>query len=444
MKTTHAFQAIYRSHLYARLRRCFHACALVALLPAGGLFSAPAEAQGVPNGFGNNGSGANTLLGNGNPGIGTGSLAAANFPPDFIPFDVWEGLIVIQAYIGDGQSQDAIIATGLPLCLASTEFASKRAITVPGPLRDINIMDRSVRMSNAKPQALRMDRVSLTNVPFGVFNLFEFLTSRTLTGAPSVWLGNSLLASFSITIDPLIQRILLRPAGVPMPIGATVLPFEFKDGRIWVEAKVNGKKSFSALIDTGSVGTLLPASVVKALNLPAATTFAMTHPNGQEGKVAAVQLNEIALGPLKIPDVQALSIAESVKDGFDPELGIIGNDVLLRYRVTIDYGQRKLGFEMVGLPNSGKVEKPAKAEKKPEKKNDKKTDKNLTKAAPEGDKPADGKADTKADPRTDTKKDGDKTSPPKDTKNTEKGDGVGSSVRDFRLPSSRTAFLPAS
>jgi hypothetical protein len=270
---------------------------------------------------------------------------------DVVPFEVQNGLIVVKALLGEGLIENAVINTGLPICLVTPDFAVKRTMKASGT-RDVAIMDRNVPALNIPVQSIRINRMLVTGAASGILDLYKQLSSSPPADAPQVWIGNSVLAALSVTIDPQLQQIMLRPPGAPLPVGAIIVPFELKQGRIWVDVKVNGKKNFPAIVDTGSVGTLLPASVAKALSLAPAATLPITHPDGKEGKACAVELTDIALAGLKVPDVQAVYVEPGVKDGFDPDLGIIGNDVLLRYRVTIDCVQKKIAFEKLNTPKA--------------------------------------------------------------------------------------------
>jgi predicted aspartyl protease len=272
-----------------------------------------------------------------------GVLSPQSVQMDVVPFEMQNGLVVVKALIGDGLVTPAILDTGLPICILTPAFAAKRAFKPVGP-RDVPVLDRNLSVLGLPVQAVRINRMVVTSAATGVLDLYAQLSAAPPADAPPVWIGNSALATMSITIDPESQQITMRPAGAPLPVGATIVPFEFKDGRIWVSVKVNGKKDFSALLDTGSVGTLLPASVAKALTLTPAATYPITHPDGKEGKVCAVDLTDIEMAGLKVTDVQAIYISQGSKDGFDTDLGIIGNDVLMRYRVTIDYAQKKIAF----------------------------------------------------------------------------------------------------
>jgi predicted aspartyl protease len=294
---------------------------------------APSLAQGA---LGTNPSAATTTT--------TAHIAQGSTVPNTFPFDIWNGLIVVHALFGDGQPESAVLDTGLPLCLVTPELAAKRSLTGEG-LKDFPFLDRSLRISGLKPQLLRVDRVALTNVPFGIYNLFEHLSAQTRTDVPAIWLGTSALEALAITIDPRKQEITIRAAGSPPPPKSTRVPFTMKDGRMWVEIKVNDKKKYDALLDTGTVSTLLPESAAKDLKLTPVSTVDVKDNNGKPGKVGMVRLANLEVGKLKVKDVHAIYVAEGDSKGFDKDLAIIGNDLLMRYKVTIDYGRHEIAFE---------------------------------------------------------------------------------------------------
>jgi hypothetical protein len=281
----------------------------------------------------------------------TGSIAPTSQFPNVVPFEFWNGMIIVRVFVGDGVPDAAIIDTALPLSMLSPEYATKKTVRTQG-LTNVSILDRSITVGDAKQHTVRIDRVIIGNVPFGVTNLFDHLSAKPVPDAPPIWLGTSALGALTFTIDPLRREITFKPPNAPLPNKAVKVPFEIKDGRMWVMVKANGRKEFSALVDTTAVGTLIPASAAKALELAAEQTFTTVSSNGKEGKVSAVQLNEIAMGGLKVNDVQALHVHEGDKDACDPELGVIGNDVLLRYKVTFDYGRRFLVFEDLPIPKA--------------------------------------------------------------------------------------------
>ncbi len=148
-----------------------------------------------------------------------------------------------------------------------------------------------------------------------------------------------------LTIDPETQIVSFWRPFAPLPKEAVKVPFELRDGRIFVQIKINDKRKMEALVDTASVGTLLPSDVAKGMKLASSTLVDITGPEGKPAKVSAVELPEVDLGALKIRSVEAVFISEGKAGNLSSGAAILGTDVLLRYRLTIDYGRRILAFE---------------------------------------------------------------------------------------------------
>ena len=292
--------------------------------------------------------------------------------PDTISFSLWHGLIVVDALFGDGIGEQGVLHTGLPVSMVSPILAAKKSMQTQG-LVDIKVMDRNIRVPGIKPQLLRMDRFVIANVNFGICDVMGTMSNQTLENVPTVWIGNSALEALTFTVDPRKMEIALRPANSQPPPKCIRVPFVLRDHRLFMELTVNGKQKFEAILDTGSVGTLIPSDIAKKLKITPVTTAEVEEKNGKKVKMGIARLDEIMLGKLHVKDIQALYIVEPIKDGPDPDMAIIGNDLLLRYKFTIDYGKLEIYFEeLPPLPVvKPTVPKPIIPEKKPEIKPDK-------------------------------------------------------------------------
>jgi hypothetical protein len=271
-------------------------------------------------------------------------------PLSIVPYQDWNGLIVIQAILGDGLPERAVLDTGLPISCVTPAYAARRALTSSGQSKDVPILNRTVRLPLAQPQNLRLTQMGLSGVSLGIFGVFENFSARTQEDGPGLWLGTSTLLPLCITIDPAARHLQLRPANSPPPPKATRLPFALRDGRIWIDVQVNGKVKFEALVDTGAVSTLIPMKAARELALMPLYTADVTDSVGKQGKAAIVRLDELSLGGLKVKNVHAVHMEESAPEPGSHDLAVIGNDVLLRYRVTIDYGRRDISFEELAQP----------------------------------------------------------------------------------------------
>lgn len=309
----------------------------------------------------------------------TGQVAPLSLFPNPMPYEWLNGMIVFKASIGEGTYQNAILATALPICAMTPQLAGKLFLATEG-VRDIPTLLGKVQASNLKPLGLSLGRLTLNQVPFVTLDLLKHLTNKPMPDAPALWVGSSALATMCVSLDPMTRQLTFRDPKSQLPTKSTVVPFEWRDGRIWVQVKVNGKKNFSALLDTTAMFTLLPADVAASLKLTPKLMSASN--NGKEGKIGAVELTELAMGDLKTTGVVALYVAEENGGLWDKSLGVIGCDVLLRYRVTIHYPQRKIAFERLPQMPAPTPTKPTTGTKTDAKTDAKTDDKNAPKTTP--------------------------------------------------------------
>ncbi|MGC8666531.1 MAG: retroviral-like aspartic protease family protein [Chthonomonadales bacterium] len=283
-----------------------------------------------------------------------GRIAPETLLPATIPFTFSDGLIIVKAALGDGTEQRAAVATALPLCIVQPELAQTQSLKVFGS-RDVPTLYGPLAVQDAGKQRLTLFQVVANDVPCGVCDLYAGLSSKKSVGKPMIWLGYSFWGAAQITIDPAQHQLTFRKAGTPLPKKAFIIPFDLNDGRIEVQVKANGRKPIAALVDTTAVGTLLPAAEGRALRLPSVAVYTASHPNGKKGKVTAIDLKELSIGSAKVNQVPALFVSEGDADGLDVGPAIVGTDVLLRFRVTIDYSMKKMALEAIQRPQESVV-----------------------------------------------------------------------------------------
>ncbi|HLV80595.1 MAG TPA: retropepsin-like aspartic protease, partial [Chthonomonadaceae bacterium] len=128
---------------------------------------------------------------------------------------------------------------------------------------------------------------------------------------------------------------------LPVVKGTIVVPITLRDGRIWTNVAAPGAGTFSALVDTGAVGTLLPGAIADKLKLKAAKSFVI-RANGKDGKASMGVAPRLRLGKAELKDVPVVFLAADVPAGFDRSLGVLGMDFLSHFKVTISYAQKKM------------------------------------------------------------------------------------------------------
>src|SRR5437667_416302 len=82
----------------------------------------------------------------------------------------------------------------------------------------------------------------VSGVPLAVYDLFDHFTRKKVPEAPQIWLGSSLLSAFTVTLDPDHMIVTFGQSTTVLPKDSIKVPFEIRDGRIFVQMKINDKK----------------------------------------------------------------------------------------------------------------------------------------------------------------------------------------------------------
>jgi len=123
------------------------------------------------------------------------------------------------------------------------------------------------------------------------------------------------------------------------------MPFDIVDGRIYVQARVNGRGPFKFAVDTGASGWgRADASLVAALHLKMHKP-AMTSDGVRAAKVATVHLDSLELGGLSRKNLDVVTRDYSSRMSPDAAFsGIIGREFFADGLLIIDYPARTLSF----------------------------------------------------------------------------------------------------
>ena len=134
------------------------------------------------------------------------------------------------------------------------------------------------------------------------------------------------------------------------------IPFDVVDGRIYVQAQVDGRGPFRFAVDTGASGWgRADSSLVAALHLEMGKP-ATTSDDVEATQVATVHLDSLALGRLSRRNLDV--IARDYDSHMPPAAafsGIIGREFFADGLLIIDYPGRTLSFSRkLSLPPAGK------------------------------------------------------------------------------------------
>jgi len=123
------------------------------------------------------------------------------------------------------------------------------------------------------------------------------------------------------------------------------VPFEIVDGRIYVQARVNGRGPFRFAVDTGASGIArADASLVSSLGLTIQGQTS-TSDGIQTAEVDMTHLNSIELGSLSRQNIDIITRDYSSRESPDAVFsGIIAREFFSDGLLTIDYPNQTLSF----------------------------------------------------------------------------------------------------
>ena len=134
---------------------------------------------------------------------------------------------------------------------------------------------------------------------------------------------------------------------------STTVPFTLFDNRVLVQASIDGSGPYTMIVDTGSDQLVVTPSVAQHLGL---ATRRAGFANGAGSGSAALALTHVptvTIGSLKFSDVSAAvldlgPIQRAI--GFPKLDGVIGYNMLRRFRVRVDMDDAQLTFSSAALP----------------------------------------------------------------------------------------------
>jgi hypothetical protein len=121
---------------------------------------------------------------------------------------------------------------------------------------------------------------------------------------------------------------------VPLTLDARGLPV--------VDVSINGRGPYAMVVDTAATTTMLDDGIASALGLAASGRVIVTTVTG-DTLVDAGALRSVSIGGLEVRDLPVtwMSLAR-MRQGRGDLAGVIGQDVLSRATVTLDYARRQL------------------------------------------------------------------------------------------------------
>ncbi len=281
--------------------------------------------------------------------------------PVVLPYREWKGLIALDGIIaGRAGVERFALATGLNAnTVTPATYARLQLQALPSQVR-FDALDVSREATEVRVQNLQFGALHLDAFPAALVDVFGALSRENRPDAPTGWLGAPFLAAFQVTFDFGSHTVLLESAQAKLPAdpSAIVVPITLRDGRPYTQVSVGTAKSFNALVDTGSLGTLIPGAVAERLKIKPLQILAIARGPGKEGKAAIAIAPTLRVGKAERRAARVVFYAPNAAGEYDSTLAVLGLDFLRRYKVTFNYARQKMALTPLTLPKPPDPAKP--------------------------------------------------------------------------------------
>ena len=156
------------------------------------------------------------------------------------------------------------------------------------------------------------------------------------------------LLSVSSTLASVPNQPTLQACVYESPVA--VIPFSIVDGRILIEARLNGRGPFRMIFDSGA-SAVVSRDVAKRLRLSLSLPHSESGTGNQANETAGTTMRSVQFGSSRLSDIgfDVMSMVDMPPVFGTVEIdGILGRPVFDRYTVQVDYDHRLLSLYMPG------------------------------------------------------------------------------------------------
>jgi predicted aspartyl protease len=252
-------------------------------------------------------------------------------------------LVLVPTSVNGRGPFDFILDTGAGTSLVALELAQQLAI----PTEHVKAgtgAGGQFRLPLGTVESLAVGQARQEHVEVGILDLGDL--GRAVGARIDGDIGYNFLRGFRTTID--YRRSVLELSdgdgranaagsgrgGVPFRLGQPTKPL------VLLSTFVNGQGPFEFALDTGSSTSVMSPELAQRLGVATVTIPAVTAGGGQTIKASAGHVGSLAIGVTTVLDLPVLvadflnMLSEVVGTRLD---GIVGYNLLKRFRVTIDY-----------------------------------------------------------------------------------------------------------
>lgn len=274
--------------------------------------------------------------------------------PVTLPLRFAQRIMMLPVTLNEQRNRFLMLDTGAAITVIDSQTAN--ALRLPrGP--SINLLGASGKGEAylSRLRRLQIGNVTLKDVQVAVLDLgiLRLVGGGEFAGI----LGFNVLNRFRITVDYHDKKVTFDRSGGPLPSGKA-LRVQFAGAVPQLHIEVDGLGRLPALLDTGAAVTIVPARKAKEWNPARSATLGMAlGVGGLGGQTRAARTEEIRLAGERMQNVIVLFAEPPSKDApvqilSEAGFGLLGNNVLRNFRLTIDYPLRMVVLRRMSQPAS--------------------------------------------------------------------------------------------
>ena len=251
----------------------------------------------------------------------------------------------VQIRFAQGEPVDAVIDSGAVMTIVSASLASSAGIQSLGEFRGtfFGLIGEPIEVTFGLIRVLQIGGLHVHDVPVAIMpdRKLNFMIAGDRTFRIDMLLGTAFLKEFRLEFDSRAERIEMSWVGSENRVPAANQNLFFIDLRPYVHTAINGRGWYTFLLDTGSEITFLNGSklrITDVTGLPRPHGATLQGLGGAQRRGA--RLSDVAIG------VDAWSGIFKDIPLYDDErsaaVGLIGQNLLENFRVTIDFGTMRV------------------------------------------------------------------------------------------------------
>lgn len=262
--------------------------------------------------------------------------------PITLPITYWNSIPLIEGSVTGSNSERFAAHTGLnAVCVSKETYTRLQLPATNKPVR-VNVLDTALTSTEVLIPTVKFGFVTFKEIKAALLDVFAVLSVRPHPDAPTGWLGTPFLSAFQATFDFPKRSLLLESAQAspPKDKGTITVPLSVRDGRPFVQISAAGGKPFAALVDTGTLVSLIPTEAALKAQARPLQILTVTK-GGKEARAALTTVSKLAVGKMERSDVRAVFLAADAPTEFDKSFAVLGMDFLQHYKITLNFAKQK-------------------------------------------------------------------------------------------------------